>query len=168
MPWWPVIDPGSGEDRALPWGHDRARPIRSVLCALDRRAATAGDVVDLAVEAAAANAARLTLMAVVRRPTPMVAMAGQTVAQVLEAAEREALGWLSAALATVPEAVPAGVVLRVGRPAAAILREVAWGEHDLVVLGRRPCGRAPWPRLASVGRRVAGRAGTPVVTVPVP
>jgi len=164
MAWWPSIDAGQGFDFLAGGGGGHPRRITSVLCAVDRRA-WESDVVDVAADAAFANDARLTLMAVVRRPSPLVALGGQTVASVLDAAERDALEWLADALTLVPPAVPCGAVLRVGAPARAIAAEVADGDHDLVVLGRRPArGLARW---TSVSRRVTARSDRTVVTVPV-
>lgn len=163
MAWWPSIDAGRGFDLDALADGGHPRRIASVLCAVDRRA-WESDVVDVAADAAFSYNARLTLMAVVRRPSPLVALGGQTAASVLDAAEREALGWLADAVALVPPAVTCGAVLRVGAPARAIAAEVVAGEHDLVVLGRRPCrGLARW---TSVSRRVAARSDRMVVTVP--
>jgi nucleotide-binding universal stress UspA family protein len=164
MAWWPSIDAGQGFDLLAGGDGGHPRRITSILCAVDRRAWQA-DVVDVAADAAFANNARLTLMAVVRRPSPWVAMAGHTAAGVLDAAEREALDGLANALALVPPAVTCGAVLRIGSPATAITAEVLDGDHDLIVLGRRPHrGLARW---TSVSRRVAARSDRMVVTVPV-
>jgi nucleotide-binding universal stress UspA family protein len=165
MAWWPSIDAGEGHDLLTPDGHGHPRRIRSVLCALDRRA-WAGDVLDVAIDAAVHHGARLTLMAVVQRPHPLVALAGQTAAQVLDGVERDTLSWLACALDDVPSDLRAGVVLRVGRPAPTILAEAIAGDHDLLVLGRRPRLRAWLPRWTSVSGRVAGRTDRMVVTVP--
>lgn len=164
MAWWPSIDAGRGCDLNALADDGHPRRISSVLCAIDRRAC-AGDVVDVAVDAAFARNATLTLMAVVRRPSPLVAFGGHTPAAILDAAEREALGWLADALALVPPAVTAGAVLRIGPPARTILNEITEADHDLIVLGRRRHrGTARW---TSVSRRIAARSDRMVVTVPV-
>lgn len=164
MAWWPSIDAGQGFDLLAGEGGGHPRRITSVLCAVDRRA-WESDVVDVAADTAFAHDARLTLMAVVRRPSPLVALGGHTVTSVLDAAEREALDWLADALTLVPPAVTCGAVLRIGIPARAIAAEITAGAHGLVVLGRRPSrGLARW---TSVSRRVAARSDRTVVTVPV-
>jgi nucleotide-binding universal stress UspA family protein len=165
MAWWPATGQGEGFDLSIPPGHGRPRRIGSVLCALDRRACEGG-VLDVAIESAEHNAARLTLMAVVQRPHPMVAIAGQTADQVLAGVERDALRRLADALDAVPYDIEVSAVLRIGRAAPTIVAEAAAGDHDLIVLGRRPRAWSWMPRWTSVSRRVSGRSDRMVVTVP--
>lgn len=69
------------------------------------------------------------------------------------------------AAAVVPDDVPCKTIAKVGIPAEEILRRIADGSHDLVVIGSRGRGLAVSALLGSVGERLLHRCPIPVLVV---
>ncbi len=127
--------PPHSEPTALP---SRGRS-RSILCAIDGLALASGRVLPAAIDIARAAHARLTLLSVAPSPSFWTLFCGYSPMRLRDELEEEALMWLAHALALVPADVDAGVVLRRDDPATAIGAVAERGDHDAIVLGRRPC-----------------------------
>ena len=131
---------------------------RSVLAVVDP--GTEPDpALELAVAEARASRARLTLLCAVPPPCGLVCFASvcreALHAETLAVCDRD----LRALAATVPSDLPVTTVLAPVSLVRAIRREVARGDHDLVVLGA--AAPAWWPRLTAW--RLARRCPAPLL-----
>ena len=125
-----------------------------------------------AVDQARLAGASLTLIAVVPDPSPWLlggAWGGYAPPVTLDELSQEAEGqhraMLDAAVASVPAEVRPDTVLVHGEPASAILRQVADGHHDLVVMGSRGRGEVRSLLLGSVSHDVLQASPVPVLVV---
>jgi nucleotide-binding universal stress UspA family protein len=108
----------------------------------------------------------LTLIGVVP-PLPTFAYAyGGGQDELRRDAERSVAALLREAAATLPDDVLVRTVQRSGKPGDQIVRQLADGGHDLVVLGTRCRGRATANLLGSVNAYVHFHTRVPMLVVP--
>ena len=141
--------------------------FRNVLVAIDG-SPDAEEALAQAIDLAQAERARLTLLSATTGP-PVVAYASigaaEVVARGLEDAEKEAKQVLEDALKRVPDDVSVTSVMSVKPARAAILRQIADGEHDLLVMGSRGRGGVTAAVLGSVSHFVLNHSPVPVLIV---
>ena len=122
----------------------------------------------VATELAVAERGRLTLMAVVPRPSPW-AWAGPFIPDELPRdAERYYEAVLRTAAEGVPQQVPAILLLRHGRAADRLLDEVRRDHYDLIVVGSRERGRMHSALFGGLGQKLERQSPIPVLAVPAP
>ncbi len=145
---------------------------RSVLVVLDHEAWSRLALLDAADIALGARA-RLTIACPVARvpwtvyPASLGVTAPVSFEQLAADAQRACLRLRDDAVTAVPRDVPVTTVMPTERTPAAIVREIARGGHDLVVIATPPSARwAPWR--TAFARRLVRRCPVPVLTVPAP
>jgi nucleotide-binding universal stress UspA family protein len=123
-----------------------------------------------AIDLADCERARLTLFTAVA-PTPAVAYAGASgdaITTLAQAAEAKAEAILRRAVQRVPNDVPVTTVLSKGPVEPALVRQLADGRHDLVVMGSRGRGAVRSALLGSVSHYVLHHSPIPVLIVHAP
>ena len=119
-----------------------------------------------AIDLAASEHTRLTLItAVCRVPANAYVAPGLPVPQMLEDAHAEAEAILRRARERVPDEVSVTVVLSEQPIRIALIRQIAEGEHDLVVMGSRGRGAVRAALLGSVSHYVLHHRPVPVLIV---
>jgi nucleotide-binding universal stress UspA family protein len=127
--------------------------FQSILAALDP-SPTGKQALDVAAELALALNARLTIIAV-SPEVPSYAYRAQVDVGALEReAEEETDRLLRAAVESLPEELPATIVLKQGNAGERIVEQIDAGDHDLLVMGSRGRGRVASNLLGSVGAYV--------------
>ena len=125
--------------------------MRSLVVLVDHRLPSAGRIRS-AASIAQASHARLTLLAPIPRPSPIVWCApvtpGETPRQLQEEIDRDCAQLLQAIQATVPADIGLTLRGRRGRPRKALREEIISGGHDVVVLDPPPRGPLAWVRRA--------------------
>jgi nucleotide-binding universal stress UspA family protein len=141
--------------------------FRSVLVAVDDSPAS-WSALEEAIEIARRDGARLTLISVAAPPRWVIA--GPFIAPVVTEADlvRQTEATLERAEALVSEGIPVATVLRSGPVAAAIVKRIDCGQHDLVVMGTRGRGSLRSLLLGSTSRAVRKRSPVPVLAVRAP
>jgi nucleotide-binding universal stress UspA family protein len=141
--------------------------FRNILVAIDG-SPDADEALAQAIDLAEAEHARLTLLSATTGP-PVVAYASIGAAEVvvrgLEDAEREAKRALEQGRERVPDSVSVTTVMSIKPPRAAILRQIADGQHDLLVMGSRGRGAVSAALLGSVSHFVLNHSPIPVLVV---
>ena len=117
-----------------------------------------------AIDLAVSEHARLTLIAAVA-PLPVTAYAGEALTQLLDDARSEAAAIVRRARERVPDGVPVTAVLSEQPVRVALLRQIAEGNHDLVVMGSRGRGGVRAALLGSVSHHVLHHSPVPVLIV---
>jgi nucleotide-binding universal stress UspA family protein len=142
--------------------------FRQILVPIDGSAASM-HALDVAIELAESASASLVLMTVVDAlpawvapPPPEGAAAAE---QSLGAFRRKREALMRDALALVPESTPVRKVVTGGHPAEKILKQLAEGDYDLVVIGSRGLHGIGAALLGSVSRQVLARSEVPVLVV---
>jgi len=141
--------------------------FRNILVAIDG-SPDADEALAQAIDLAEAERSRLTLLSATTGP-PVVAYASigaaEVVAQGIRDAEEEARRALEQGRERVPDDVSVTTVLSVKPPRAAILRQIADGQHDLLVMGSRGRGAVSAALLGSVSHFVLNHSPIPVLVV---
>lgn len=112
---------------------------------------------------------RLTLIACVPDPSAWMVSgspyAGIDLSQLAEEADREHQALLVRMAAEVPEQVAVDTVLAHGHPSEQILKQIADGEHDLIVMGSRGRGGLQSLVLGSVSHQVLNASPAAVLII---
>jgi nucleotide-binding universal stress UspA family protein len=119
-----------------------------------------------AVDLARAQNSTLTILTVAPPAPPLLPVTGVDPAALREDVERWAAQILADAAATVPDDVLLRTVQRSGHPGSEVVRELAGGRYDLVVLGSRGRGPARSGLLGSVNGSVHYHSSVPMLSVP--
>ena len=115
-----------------------------------------------AIDLAGSEHSRLTVLTAIAPPPPMAALAGVDTLAIQRAEADEILG---SARDQVPSALPVATLL-VDQPIRqAVIRQVADGHHDLVVIGSRGRGAVRSALLGSVSHFVLDQSPVPVLIV---
>ena len=115
-----------------------------------------------AIDLAGSEHSRLTVLTAIAPPPPMAALAGVDTLAIQRAEADEILG---SARDQVPSALPVATLL-VDQPIRqAVIRQVADGHHDLVVIGSRGRGAVRSALLGSVSHYVLHHSPVPVLIV---
>ncbi|HEX3692983.1 MAG TPA: universal stress protein [Solirubrobacteraceae bacterium] len=122
-----------------------------------------------AIDLAAQNKAKLTVVSVYQRPSTLL-VGGPVVPPIDMGALEEALRaeheqLLEQALQLIPQDVSVVKVLAEGQAAPAILAQARKDECDLVVVGSRGRGEMASMLLGSVSHQILQRSGVPVLVV---
>jgi nucleotide-binding universal stress UspA family protein len=136
--------------------------FRNILVAIDG-SPTASAALEEAVDLARGDGARLVLISVAAPSSWRFAGSPYVLYPSEDDLERAAWEIVDRAEALVPAGVPVSSIVRVGRPADAIVARAKEGEHDLVVMGSRGRGLLGSLLLGSVSREVAARSPVPVL-----
>jgi nucleotide-binding universal stress UspA family protein len=115
----------------------------------------------VATELAVADQVRLTLMAIVPRPSPLAWGCPLSPAELRSEAERYYEAILRNAAEAVPQEVPTILLLRHGGAADRLLDEVGRDHYDLIVVGSRERGRLCAASSAASGRSSSAKAPYP-------
>ena len=136
--------------------------FRNILVAIDGSQA-AETALEEAIDLARRDGARLTLISVA--VPPRFRYSGPLYVPYPTEQDLERAAWRVAERgeAHVPADVAVSTVVRIGRPAAAIVAQAERGGHDLVVVGSRGLGRLGALVLGSVSRAVCARSSVPVL-----
>jgi nucleotide-binding universal stress UspA family protein len=136
--------------------------FHNILVAIDG-SPTATAALEEAIDLARSDGARLVLLSVAA-PSRW-RFTGPTYVPYPTDEELQAAAWdvLARAEALVPGDVAVSSVVRVGSPAAEIVRRAVEGEHDLIVMGSRGHGLLGSLLLGSVSRAVVARSAVPVL-----
>ena len=120
-----------------------------------------------AIDLAESEHARLTIFTAVVAPPPSAYLGGGSAvaAQIARAAVTEAEAFLRAASERVPDGVSVSTVLSNDPVRPALLRQIASGSHDLVVMGSRGRGALRSALLGSVSHHVLHHSPVPVLIV---
>jgi nucleotide-binding universal stress UspA family protein len=136
--------------------------FRNILVAIDG-SPTATAALEEAIDLARSDGARLVLLSVAA--PPRWRFTGPTYVPYPTDEELQRAAWdvLARAEALVPGDVAVSSVVRVGSPAAEIVRRAVEGGHDLIVMGSRGHGSLGSLLLGSVSRAVVARSAVPVL-----
>ena len=137
----------------------------NILVAIDDSPA-AQQALEQAVDLARSGNAKLTLITVAPPLSSYVTLAGVSAETMQGELDRWAEGILEEAARSVPDDVIAHTVQRSGPAGPEIVRELARGGYDLIVLGTRGRGRAQEGLLGSVNGYVHFHARVPLLSVP--
>jgi nucleotide-binding universal stress UspA family protein len=141
--------------------------FRNILVAIDG-SPDANEALSHAIDLAAAENSRLTLLSATSGP-PAVAYAtvsaAEVVAKGLQDAEQDARRVLDDALKLVPDNLAVTTLMSSKGARAAILRQIADGGHDLLVMGSRGRGALTAALLGSVSHFVLNHSPVPVLIV---
>jgi nucleotide-binding universal stress UspA family protein len=119
-----------------------------------------------AIDLAESEHTRLTLItAVCQPPATAYVAAGEVVTQLLEDMHGEAEAILRRARERVPDGVSVTAVLSEQPIRVALIRQIADGHHDLVVMGSRGRGAVRATLLGSVSHYVLHHCAIPVLIV---
>jgi nucleotide-binding universal stress UspA family protein len=118
-----------------------------------------------AIDLAVSEHARLTLVTAVCQPPATAYLANAEVGRLAEDAQVDAEAILDRASERVPDAVPVSVMLTERPIRAALMDQVAKGEHDLVVMGSRGRGAVRAALLGSASHYVLHHSPVPVLIV---
>jgi nucleotide-binding universal stress UspA family protein len=139
--------------------------FHNILVAVDG-SADAEQALTEAIDLAESEHTRLTLITAVSQvPATAYSTAGEAVAQLLEDAHVEAEAVLRLARERVPEDVSVTAVLSEQPIRVALTRQIAEGQHDLVVMGSRGRGTVRAALLGSVSHHVLHHSPVPVLIV---
>ena len=139
--------------------------FRNILVAVDG-SPDAEQALTEAIDLAESERSRLTLMTgVPQLPATAYLTAGAAVTEFVEDAHAEAEAILRRARERVPEDVLVTVVLSERPIRAALIRQIADGLHDLVVMGSRGRGAISAALLGSVSHYVLHHSPVPVLIV---
>jgi nucleotide-binding universal stress UspA family protein len=138
--------------------------FRNILVAVDG-SPTAEAALEEAIELAHSDGARLVLISVAVPPRFRNSGPLYVPYPTEDDLARAACDVVERAEALVPADVPVSSVVRVGRPATAIVAQAEKGGHDLVVVGSRGLGLLLSLLLGSVSRSVSARSPVPVLVV---
>jgi nucleotide-binding universal stress UspA family protein len=139
-----------------------SRVFRSILVAVDG-SQTAIAALEEAIELARRDGAWLVLLSVAAPPRWSFTGPPYAPYPSEQELERGASDVVERAAALVPADVPLATVVRVGSPAAEIVRRAEEGGHDLIVMGSRGHGLLGTLLLGSVSSRVIRRSSVPVL-----
>jgi nucleotide-binding universal stress UspA family protein len=117
-----------------------------------------------AIDLAESEHTRLTVLTAIAPPPPVAALAGVD-AVAIQRAETEADKILGRARDQVPDDLPAATLLLDQPIRQAVIRQVAEGHHDLVVMGSRGRGAVRSALLGSVSHFILDRSPVPVLIV---
>jgi nucleotide-binding universal stress UspA family protein len=136
--------------------------FHNILVAIDG-SPTATAALEEAIDLARSDGARLVLLSVAA--PPRWRFTGPTYVPYPTDEELQRAAWdvLARAEALVPGDVAVSSVVRVGSPAAEIVRRAVEGGHDLIVMGSRGHGSLGSLLLGSVSRAVVARSAVPVL-----
>jgi nucleotide-binding universal stress UspA family protein len=140
--------------------------FRDILVSVDGSEHSARALAE-AIDIAVAHRARLTILTAIIRPpgwacTPLTAGAAQALGPELE---REAHDIMNGAVSQVPESVPVTKIVTREPIRDALLKRIATGKHDLLVMGSRGRGPVTACVLGSVSRHVVKRCDIPMLLV---
>jgi nucleotide-binding universal stress UspA family protein len=136
--------------------------FHNILVAIDG-SPTATAALEEAIDLARSDDARLVLLSVAAPPRWRFAGPTYVPYPTDEDLQRAAWDVLARAEALVPGDVAVSSVVRVGSPAAEIVRRAVEGGHDLIVMGSRGHGSLGSLLLGSVSRAVVARSAVPVL-----
>ena len=140
--------------------------FQNILVAVDG-SPDADQALTQAIDLAESEHARLTLFSAVVTPAPVayVGVSGDVTANLIRDAKTETETILRAAVQRVPDRVSVSTVLS-GEPVRlALIRQIASGRHDLVVMGSRGRGALRSVLLGSVSHYVLHHSPIPVLIV---
>jgi nucleotide-binding universal stress UspA family protein len=139
--------------------------FHNILVAVDG-APDAEQALTEAIDLAETEHARLTLItAVCQIPATAYGLAGEPVAQLLEDAHVQAEAILRRARERIPDGVSVTTVLSEQPIRPTLIRQIADGHHDLVVMGSRGRGAVRSALLGSVSHYVLHHSPVPVLIV---
>ena len=121
---------------------------------------------EYAIGLARAGNAKLTLMTVAPLPSSYVTLGGLSPETMSAQLDKWATEALEEAARVVPDDVIAHKVQGRGHAGPAILKELARGQYDLIVLGSRGRGRAQEGLLGSVNGYLHFHSQVPLLSVP--
>jgi nucleotide-binding universal stress UspA family protein len=124
----------------------------------------AEEALSQAIDLAESEHSRLTVLTAVAPPPPIAALADVD-APAIQGAETEANEILGHARDQVPDGLPIATLLLDQPIRQAVIRQVAQGHHDLVVMGSRGRGAVRSALLGSVSHFVLDRSPVPVLIV---
>ena len=124
----------------------------------------AQEALSQALDLAESEHSRLTVLTAIAPPPPMAALGGVD-ALAIRGAETEANQILGRARGQVPDDLPVTTLLADQPIRQAVIRQVAEGHHDLVVMGSRGRGAARSELLGSVNHFVLDQSPVPVLIV---
>jgi nucleotide-binding universal stress UspA family protein len=120
-----------------------------------------------AIDLAATNNARLTVMTLVPEPSAWTLGGGFDapidLSELNEQIYRAHQTMLDEAVATVPHALPVAKLLKHGAAGPSIVEEAGAGDHDLIVMGSRGRGELRSLLLGSVSHHVLQASHVPVL-----
>lgn len=137
----------------------------NILVAVDG-SPSARKAVEHATDLARAQNSKLTLMSVAPPVSSYVTLAGVSSERMADEVAKWADRTVAAAAASLPEDVTVHTLRREGHAGEAIVKELARGHYDLVVLGTRGRGPAREGLFGSVNAYVHFHARVPVLSVP--
>jgi nucleotide-binding universal stress UspA family protein len=140
--------------------------FHNILVAVDG-SAHADRALSEAIDIARGSRARLTIITAVPEPHAgtMIALASAATAALGPELLKEAEGILRAAADRVPDDISVTTILTEDPIRTAILRRIAEGHHDLVVMGSRGRGAVRSAVLGSVSHHVLHHSPVPVLIV---
>jgi nucleotide-binding universal stress UspA family protein len=143
--------------------------FHNILVAIDG-SPHAGCALAEASDLAERNHAKLTVLICVPDPSSWMLSGaafsgGIDFERLAEESEREYRGLLDSAVERLPQDVSVTKILVHGRPGAQILKQVAEGQHDLVVMGSRGRGEVRSLLLGSVSHEVLNAGSSAVLVV---
>jgi nucleotide-binding universal stress UspA family protein len=127
----------------------------------------ADEALTQAIDLAESEHTRLTLMTGMADlpPTAYLGISGAAVESVLESARTEAEATLRQAVDRVPDDLPVSTVLTDKPIGMALIRQIADGNHDLVVMGSRGRGAVRSALLGSASHYTLHHSPVPVLIV---
>jgi nucleotide-binding universal stress UspA family protein len=140
--------------------------FRNILVSVDGSAHAERALAE-AIDLATSSRARLTILTAIPRPCAWAySPSSAAVIQSLSAdLQREAKDALDAAVAAVPDSTPVTSILSREPIRKALLRELASGRHDLLVMGSRGRGAFTASLLGSVSHYALNHSRVPVLIV---
>jgi nucleotide-binding universal stress UspA family protein len=140
--------------------------FRNILVSVDGSAHAERALVE-AIDIATSSRARLTILTAIPRPCPWAYSPASAAAlqSLIADLEREAKATLAAAVAAVPDSTPVTSILSREPIRKALVRQLASGEHDLLVMGSRGRGALTASLLGSVSHYALNHSQIPVLIV---
>ncbi len=140
--------------------------FRNILVAIDG-SADADRALGHAIDLADCEHAKLTIFSAVPAPPPLAysTPGAAALGDLGEQARAETEQIVRAALDRVPDSVSVTSVIKTEPAKAALLKQIAAGEHDLVVMGSRGRGAVRSTLLGSVSHHVLHHADVPALIV---
>jgi nucleotide-binding universal stress UspA family protein len=140
--------------------------FRNILVSVDG-SAHADRALDEAIDLARESHGRLTILTAINPPPAWTASTIAAAAYVVSALEmeREAKDVIQRAVSRVPDSVPVTTIISRKPIRAALMKEIATSDHDLLVMGSRGRGALTASLLGSVSHYALNHCPIPVLVV---